>query len=142
MNLIFTSFPLFKDTLPLLDSEGMSLLYAMMGKNDYTGKAVAYLKGTTAANTLFAAVIFSSKDREGAIHTLCVREDSRGKGLGTRLVEAVKAGCDTVRVNGIRTALGFYRKLGFIPVDSEEGQVIPLIWHRQTCQQPCQGTAE
>ena len=65
MNLIFTSFPLFKDTLPLLDSEGMSLLYAMMGKNDYTDKEVAYLKGTTAANTLFAAVIFSSKDREG-----------------------------------------------------------------------------
>lgn len=131
MKLIFCSFPLFNEILPSLDSEGMSLLHTMIGKNDYSTKSVAYIAGSNAKNTLLGAVIFSHTGDTGAIHTLCVRDGVQKKGLGTRLVDSVKAGCATVTVNGIHTALDFYKKLGFVPVDKDNpGPVIPLVWHR------------
>lgn len=110
----------------------MSMLHSMIAKNDYTGKTVAYIPGVNSENALLGVVIFSSKDKKATIHTLCVRDCVKHRGIGTKLVDTVKAGNDFVSVNGIRGALGFYIKNGFIPKDDILDLVVHLEWNRQT----------
>lgn len=132
MKIFITSFDNFSKLLPTMDSNEMSMLHSMIAKNDYTGKTVAYIPGVNSENALLGVVIFSSKDKKATIHTLCVRDCVKHRGIGTKLVDTVKAGNDFVSVNGIRDALGFYIKNGFIPKDDILDLVVHLEWNRQT----------
>lgn len=60
----------------------------------------------------------SFDDREGYIQKVVAREDYRGKGLGSRLVQEAgerlkKAGALDIRVNCSQKLVHFYRKFGF-----------------------------
>jgi N-acetylglutamate synthase-like GNAT family acetyltransferase len=65
------------------------------------------------------------------IYDLIVRSDRRGSGLGTRIMEEAMAFCDST---GIRIAhlwpmkgtAGFYERLGFKPLDSEQPTMVRI----------------
>lgn len=76
-----------------------------------------------AASMAGVCALHVSWDGVAEIRSLAVRKDSTGKGIGTRLVqeclrEAVELGASRVFV--LTYQEGFFKKLGFAPVDKKE----------------------
>lgn len=76
-----------------------------------------------AASMTGVCALHVSWDGIAEIRSLAVRKDSTGKGIGTRLVqeclrEAVELGASRVFV--LTYQEGFFKKLGFAPVDKKE----------------------
>jgi len=82
-------------------------------------------------------VIGTASLQGSVVRTVFVDPDHQGKGIGTRLMDAVEGfaranSITRLRLNSSLTAHGFYEKLGYVPVGEElYGQERTIIMEKQ-----------
>lgn len=99
--------------------EDLSLLQAMMAKNDFTGLPMhAFVEN---GKVIAAAIVDpDAYPLYAKVWCLEVSPNYRGKGYGRLVMEDVLNEYDDVKLVAMRDAFGFYKKMGFVFVEEPD----------------------